>query len=65
MTEHPLRVWMNANDIGVTALQRLIGVRSPATIYRYLHGRNVPRKRFMIAIQKVTKGEIRPEHFYP
>ena len=64
MAEHPLRTWMKDNQIGVTALQRLIGVRSPATIYRYLDGRNVPRKQYMARIMEVTKGEIGPDDFY-
>ena len=55
---------MKDNQIGVTALQRLIGVRSPATIYRYLDGRNVPRKQYMAKIMEVTKGEIGPDDFY-
>ena len=64
MEDHPLRIWMRDNQIGVTALQRLIGVRSPATIYRYLDGRNVPRKQHMAKIMEVTKGEIGPDDFY-
>ena len=64
MADHPLRIWMRDNQIGVTALQRLLGVRSPATIYRYLDGRNVPRKSVMKKIEEVTKGEIEPKHFY-
>ena len=55
---------MDLNGIGVTALQRLIGVRSPATIYRYLNGTSVPRKRYMLKIGEVTNGEIKPAHFY-
>lgn len=53
MSEHPLRVWRDKNELTQEAVAELIGGVSPMTVSRWERGR-LPRKKFWPKIRAVT-----------
>ena len=57
MTEHPLKSWLDANDIKVSDFARSIGV-TPAAVYRWLAWSGQPSLSSFVTIKATTGLEI-------
>lgn len=71
-----MRLLEYINEQGIEAIQfgRIIGLKDPRSVYRWLEYRDekgvtnacrqVPAKEYMLKIWKLTKGKVAPNDFY-
>lgn len=59
-----LAEYLKAHDISAAEFARRIGVHK-VTLSRYIRGVRRPALAHSIAIQKATRGKVKPESFVP
>jgi len=55
--------YLEIKGIGKSDFARTLGV-SPAAVSRYIRNARTPRKKILLKIETLTRGEVRAEDFY-
>jgi len=59
-----LQDYLSREGFTFTAFAAMIGTDYPSTVERYAKGRQIPGRRMMEEIVRVTKGDVMPNDFY-
>lgn len=53
-----LKDWLVSQQISPLDFGRKLGLKEPNSIYKWLQGVRIPRKEFLLKINRLTEGEV-------
>ena len=59
-----LKEYLEKEELTPTAFGKLLGLKSRASVLRWLSGERVPSKDNMLKISLVTNRQVTPDSFY-
>lgn len=60
-----IKQYMDENNLTYSAFAQLIGASNGKVIERYAKSIQIPHRKFMAEIARVTDGLVMPNDFYP
>ena len=64
MSAMTLKDWLSAKDMSALEMGKLVGLKEPNSIYRWLRGELRPSQKHMSKIVEITEGEVTPNDFF-